>query len=207
MTRVGESRTTGGSAVVSPSPDVGASRPEPASPELSRRTLVDAARAHPARAYALLLAVAVIGGIALRALFLDGHVSSPDEATYLTSGISWWQGHGFTTISGSPELHFPPALPFLLGGIHEVVGGDPHTATNIAAVLTSALTILPIAGIARLMGGRRGAVLAAASAALVPGLVVLPITSGGSAGPFTLLVVTTVWLAVRAATARPRVAL
>ena len=48
------------------------------------------------------------------------------------------------------------------------------------------------------MGGRRVAVLAAAIAALVPGLVVLPLTSGGSAGPFTLLVVTTVWLALRA---------
>jgi 4-amino-4-deoxy-L-arabinose transferase-like glycosyltransferase len=207
MTRVGESRTTGGTAVASPSPEVGAPQSEPAPPEQPRRTLVAAARAHPARTYALLLAVAVLGGIVLRALFLDGHVSSPDEATYLTSGIRWWQGHGFTTISGAPELHFPPALPFLLGGIHEAVGGDPHSATNIVAVLTSALTVLPVAGIARLMGGRRVALLAAATAALVPGLVVLPLTSGGSAGPFTLLVVTAVWLALRAATARPGVGL
>src|SRR5215207_5851595 len=164
MTRVGESRTTGGTAVTSPSPDGGAPRPEPAAPERQWHTLVEAARAHPARTYALLLAVAVVGGVVLRTLFLDGHVSSPDEATYLTSGISWWQGHGFTTISGAPELHFPPGLPFLLGGIHQVVGGDPHTATNIASVLTSALIILPVAGIARLMGGRRVALLAAAIA-------------------------------------------
>jgi 4-amino-4-deoxy-L-arabinose transferase-like glycosyltransferase len=207
MTRVGESRTTGGTAVASPSPDVGAPRTEPSPSEQPRHSLVDHARAHPARTYALLLVLAVAGGAALRLLFLDAHVSSPDEATYLTSGISWWQGHGFTTISGSPELHFPPGLPFLLGGIHEVVGGDPHTATNIAAVLTSALTILPVAGIARLMGGRRVALLAAAIAALAPGLVVLPLTSGGSAGPFTLLVLTTVWLALRSWTARSSTAL
>jgi 4-amino-4-deoxy-L-arabinose transferase-like glycosyltransferase len=207
MTRVGESRTTGRAAVASPSPDVGAPRPEPAAPEQPRRSLADLARAHPAGTYAVLLAVAVVGGIALRILFLDAHVSSPDEATYLTAGINWWQGHGFTTISGAPELHFPPGVPFLLGAIHEVVGGDPHTATNVATVLTSALTILPVAGIARLLGGRRVALLAAAIAALAPGLVVLPLTSGGSAGPFTLLVVTTVWLALRSWTARPSAAL
>jgi 4-amino-4-deoxy-L-arabinose transferase-like glycosyltransferase len=207
MTRVGESRTTGGTAVASPSPEVGAPRSEPAPPEQPRRSLVDFARAHPARTYALLLAVAVVGGIALRLVFMDAHVSSPDEATYLTSGISWWQGHGFTTSSGAPELHFPPGVPFLLGGIHELVGGDPHTATNIAAVLTSALTVLPVAGIARLMGGRRVALLAAAIAALAPGLVVLPLTSGGSAGPFTLLVATAVWLVLRSWTARPSAAL
>lgn len=207
MTRVGESRTAGGTAVASPASDVGAPGPEPAPPEQPRRTRLDRLRAHPARTYALLLVVAVVGGIALRLLFLDAHVSSPDEATYLTSGITWWQGHGFTTVAGMPELHFPPGVPLLLGGIHEVVGGDPHTATNIAAVLTSALTILPVAGIARMMGGRRIALLAAAIAALAPGLVVLPLTSGGSAGPFTLLVVTTVWLGLRAATARPATAL
>jgi 4-amino-4-deoxy-L-arabinose transferase-like glycosyltransferase len=208
MTRVGESRTAGGTAVTSPSPGPGAPQPGPAAPaEQPRRTLLGAARAHPARTYGLLLLAAVAVGVALRILFLDAHVSSPDEATYLTSGIHWWQGHGFTTTSGAPELHFPPGVPFLLGGIHEVVGGDPHTATNVAAVLTSALTILPVAGIARILGGRRVALLAAAIAALLPGLVVLPLTSGGSAGPFTLLVVTTVWLALRSWTARPGAAL
>jgi hypothetical protein len=156
------------------------------------------------RTYALLLLLAVVVGVGVRCLFVVGdHVSSPDETTYLTSGLNWWSGHGFTTISGAAEKHFPPGIPFLLGGIHEVVGGDPHTSTNIAAVLTSALTILPLAGIARLIAGRRAALLAAAIAALAPALTVLPLSSGGSAGPFTLVVVTSVWLALRARTMRP----
>ncbi|MGZ4736869.1 MAG: ArnT family glycosyltransferase [Acidimicrobiia bacterium] len=149
-------------------------------------------------AYALLLALAVFVGVVVRAsLAVGDHVSSPDEASYLISGLNFWSGHGFTTLAGTPEVHFPPGLPFLLGGIHELVGGDPHSATSIATIVTSVLVILPLAGIARLVAGRRAAVLTAWIASLCPALAIVPLGSGGSAGPFTLLVITALWLALR----------
>ena len=140
----------------------------------------------------LVLAVAV--GFVVRAIFAAGdHIVGADESTYLTSGLSFWAGHGFTT-SGRPELHFPPGLPFLLGGVHELVGGDPHTATVLVNLVTTTLVILPIAGIAYLIAGRGAAILAAWVAAVCPAITWFPLAAGGSLGLFTLLTVTAAWL-------------
>jgi hypothetical protein len=151
----------------------------------------------------VLVMVALAFAFIVRALLIPGdHTVGTDEATYLTSGLNWWAGHGFTTLSGGAELHYPPGLPFLLGGVHELIGGDPHTATVIVNLVTSSLVILPIAGIANLIAGRRAAVLAAWIAALCPAITFLPVFAGGSAGPFTLLVITALWLGLRTATMR-----
>lgn len=154
---------------------------------------------------ALLIALAVLVGLVLRVIgsIGDHFIVSNDEATYLTTGINFWGGHGFTTLSGAAELHFPPGLPFVLGGVHELIGGDPHTATLVVNVVTTTLVILPIAGIAALIAGRRAAVLAAWFAALCPATAVLALSAGGSAGLFTLLVVTALWLALRCTSWRP----
>lgn len=153
----------------------------------------------PRRHEALFIALAVLVGFAVRVIFAIGdHIVSTDESTYLTSGINFWAGHGFTTLSGGAELHFPPGLPFLLGGINQLIGGDPHTATVVVNLVTTTLLILPIAGIASLIAGRRAAVLAAWIAALCPAITWLPLSAGGSAGLFTLLALTALWLALRA---------
>lgn len=152
-----------------------------------------------ARRDASLVAIALLTGLAVRIVYsIDDHVVvSPDEATYLTSGLNIWNGHGFTTLSGVAELHFPPGLPFVLGAVHEILGGDPHTATLVVNVVTTTLLILPIAGIASLVAGRRAGVLAAWVAALCPATAVLALSAGGSAGLFALLVVTALWLGLR----------
>src|SRR6476659_1346231 len=153
----------------------------------------------PRRHEALFIALAVLVGLAVRVIFAIGdHIVSPDESTYLTSGINFWTGHGFTTLSGGAELHFPPGLPFLLGGVNQILGGDPHTATVVVNRLTTTLLILPIAAIASLIAGRRAAVLAAWIAALCPAITWLPLSAGGTAGLFTLLALTALWLALRA---------
>ncbi len=161
------------------------------------------------RGSALLIALAVLVGLALRVIGSIGDhvVVSNDEATYLTTGLNFWAGHGFTTLSGSAELHFPPGLPFVLGGVHEILGGDPHISTLVVNVVTTTLVILPIAGIAALAAGRRAAVLAAWFAALCPATAVLALSAGGSAGLFTLLVITALWLALQCGSWRPRWAL
>src|SRR4249919_1009027 len=166
------------------------------SPGLSRRT------------YAILLLLAVIVGAGIRVFFSAGNdIVSADETAYLTSGLNLWAGHGFTTLSGAAETHFPPGLPFVLGGLHEILGGDPHNAWTFVTLLSTTLVLLPIAGITRLVAGRRTAVLAAWIAALCPALVVVPLYSGGSSGPFTLCLVTALWLALRSPSWSPRAGL
>src|SRR5262245_23337392 len=100
-----------------------------------------------------LVGLAVLVGFVVRVLYCIGDdvVVSPDEANYLTAGINLWSGNGFTTLSGGAQLHFPPGLPFVLGGVHELIGGNPHTATLVVNVLTTTLVILPLSGIARMV--------------------------------------------------------
>ena len=94
----------------------------------------------------------------MRLFFSAGNdIVSADETAYLTSGLNLWSGHGFTTLAGNAETHFPPGLPFVLGGLHEIIGGDPHNAWSIITVVSTTLVLLPLAGMARLVAGRRAA--------------------------------------------------
>lgn len=160
------------------------------------------------RTYAWWLLAAVLVGVAVRAVFSVGNdIVAADETAYLTSGLNLWAGQGFTTLAGTAETHFPPGLPFVLGGVHELIGGDPHTAWSVVSLVCTTLVLLPLAGIARLIAGPRAAVLTAWTAALAPALVAIPLYSGGSAGPFTLCLATALWLALRSASMKPRNAL
>ncbi len=200
MTRIGSTETAEGSSAATAPVTQPEAPPAPAPDGESTDSTAADSGSHglSRRSYAILLVLAVIVGAAVRLFFSAGNdIVSADETAYLTSGMNLWSGHGFTTLSGAAETHFPPGLPFVLGGLHEIIGGDPHNAWNIVTLFTTTLVLLPIAGITRLVAGRRAGVLAAWLAALCPALVVIPLYSGGSSAPFTLCLVTALWLALR----------
>ncbi|HET6954583.1 MAG TPA: glycosyltransferase family 39 protein [Acidimicrobiales bacterium] len=157
--------------------------------------------ATPARArrFALLVAAAVIAGLALRiGIALTDDAPSTDETAYLRSGIALVEGDGFTR-GGRPELHFPPFVPFLLGASDRVLG-DPHTGTVVLTCLASAALVVPLALLARRLAGERAGITTAWVAALAPGLSTTLVNRGaGSEAEYLLLVVSAVWCVVSAA--------
>lgn len=148
--------------------------------------------------------LAVLGavgfGFLLRvAIGLTDDAPSSDETAYLSSGISLFDGQGFTR-HGQPELHFPPFVPFVLGLTHRAVG-DAKTAAVLVAIVFGTAAIVPLALMARRVGGarlgRRAAVATAWIAAVLPGLATMPATRGtGSEAIYTLVVATATWLAL-----------
>ncbi|MEY2426738.1 MAG: hypothetical protein QOI61_2310 [Actinomycetota bacterium] len=119
-------------------------------------------------------------GVVVRLLFAyTDNVVGPDESAYLGTGTSFWSGHGLT-YRGSPELHFPPLLPVLLGGLAKVLP-EPHHATVLVTFLASVALLPILAALAWRIGGRRAGVLALWIVALSPGLGVnLTRGTGGS---------------------------
>jgi hypothetical protein len=159
----------------------------------------------------VLVAAAVLVGAALRAAIgLTDDAPTTDETAYLRSGLSLVAGDGFAR-GGHPELHFPPLVPFLLGQSARVFA-DPHTGAVVLTWLTATAVIVPLALLGRRLGGPAGGIATAWVAALAPAQATLPAARGaGSEAPYTLLVVTTVWLVVAAAgrrgLARPALAM
>ncbi len=141
--------------------------------------------------------LAVFVGFALRALLASmDYAPSTDETVYLRSGVNLWEGEGFTR-DGHAELHFPPLVPTVVGGVAQVVD-DPHSASVIVTLIAGTLAILPIAGLAGRVGGPSAAVAGAWLGALVPGLAVeIPNRGGGSEAPYLLVATTAIYLAVR----------
>jgi len=91
----------------------------PPAPTPSRRTQ-----------FVLMVVAAVVVGFALRvAIGLTDDAPATDETAYLRSGVSLVEGDGYQR-DGSPELHFPPFVPFLLG-LASQVASDPHTGTVV----------------------------------------------------------------------------
>jgi hypothetical protein len=207
MTRLGPPDTADGSSTTTaPTPHPAPSpAPEPGGRQAEATEPTDDPTGRRDRSYALWLLAAVVVAAVVRAIFAAGNdIVAADETAYLTSGLNLWSGRGFTTLGGGAETHFPPGLPFVLGGVHELLGRDPHTAWSVVTLISTTLLILPLAGIARLIAGTRAAVLTAWIAALAPALVAIPLYSGGSAGPFTLCLAVALWLGLRAASMRPR---
>ena len=168
------------------------SRPEPG--PSAPGGAVDAGRA---QAYGRWLAVSLAVAFLVRLVFaLTDDAPSTDETAYLRSGAAIWEGAGFTR-EGSPELHFPPGLPFVVGGLGRLV--DPHVAMVVLTLVAATLLVLPIATLARRAGGDRAGLAAAFTAALAPGLSALLVNrGGGSEAPYALLVLVALWLVVSA---------
>jgi len=128
-----------------------------------------------------------------------------DEPIYLWLGRSLWMGEGFTSPSGHAELHHAPLHPMLLGATY-VLTGDPELAGEVWFVLWGALLPLPVFALARRLSrsmgvpGEGGPLLAAALAAVLPGLSSAVLFWGTLVEPlFCLLVATAAWLAALAA--------
>jgi len=182
-----------------PDPGDAASAPGPAGAVLSADPVDGPAgsRAGFMARHRLWILLAVFVGFALRALLASmDYAPSTDETVYLRSGVNLWEGEGFTR-DGHAELHFPPLVPTVVGGVAQVVD-DPHSASVIVTLLAGTLAILPIAGLSGRVGGPSAAVAGAWLGALVPGLAVeIPNRGGGSEAPYLLVAITAIYLAVR----------
>jgi hypothetical protein len=150
----------------------------------------------------LLLPLVVGGGLRALAASTDDAITT-DASAYLRSGASIWSGDGFER-SGHAELHFPPLTPALLGGAADLLD-DPLSGLVLVTLVTGILILVPVAGIARSIGGDRAGLAAAWIAALTPGLIAVPVNrGGGSENPFIFLVLAAVWAALGAAHRRDR---
>ncbi|HVT75475.1 MAG TPA: hypothetical protein VHD87_00480 [Acidimicrobiales bacterium] len=126
------------------------------------------------------VAVPIAVGVLLRlvAAYTD-NVVGPDEAAYLGTGRNIWRGLGITYQNG-PELHFPPLLPIILGGLAKLTP-EPHHATVIVTFVSSCALLGILGALAWRIGGRRAGILALWIAALSPGIGVnLARGTGGS---------------------------
>ena len=168
----------------------------PPTPAAQPQSATPARRRH---SYPVLLLIALAAAFTVRLAFAATDNSpSTDETAYLRSGLSIWDGDGFRR-EGHSELHFPPLLPFVLGGVNEITG-DPHTATVVVTLITGTLLVLPLAAIARAAAGDRAGLATAWVVALSPGLTGLIVTrGGGSEAPYILMVAMAAWCAVVAA--------
>jgi hypothetical protein len=147
----------------------------------------------PRRRLALLVAVAA----AVRALLLLlPRQIRWDEPAYLLIGRSLWSGGGFT-LTGAPEVHYPPLFPALFGGTWKLVG-SPELATDLWLVVAGALLVLPVHALAARAFDRRVAFGAALLVAVFPGLTTSVLYWGSMTEPvFVLLLYWAAWLVLR----------
>jgi hypothetical protein len=157
-----------------------------------------------ARHYSLLVMAAIVAGLALRiAVSFTDEAPTTDETAYLRSGMSLVAGDGFER-GGEPELHFPPVVPVLLGLASEVFA-DPHTGAVVLTLVSSTALVLPLAALARRIGGTTAGAVTAWVAAIGPGLSTSLVNRGaGSEATYLFLVATAVWCVVSAADATGR---
>lgn len=148
--------------------------------------------------WVLLLLPLVVGGFVRIVCGATDDVPTTDATAYLRTGESVWNGDGYRR-AGEPELHFPPVTPVLLGGA-EGLFGDPLTGSVVVMVIAGTVLLIPLAGVGRVIGGDRAGLAAAWVGAFVPALTTVPANQGGgSEGPYVLLVVSALWLALAAA--------
>ena len=127
------------------------------------------------RVLGLILAVALAARVAVVLLSPD-YRPLFDAADYVRHAVSIGSGHGFPdsvlTSAQSPSAFRPPSYPYLLGGIYAVFG-EVDTAGRLAGALLGVLAVWLVYLIARHVWQDRTALVAAAVAAVFPGLVLL----------------------------------
>jgi 4-amino-4-deoxy-L-arabinose transferase-like glycosyltransferase len=128
--------------------------------------------------WALALALVVVAGAALRAERALHHRAflSTDERAYAALGRAL--SHGYYDVRGMNDpLHWPPGTPFLFAVARKLTGVPDTVLAPRAAYWAQALVgvalILAVFALARLLGGPRAGVVAAAAVALYPPLVVI----------------------------------
>lgn len=151
------------------------------------------ARADGRRGLVLTVLVGVSAAFHLLVLWLPRTLRW-DEPAYLLIGRELWAGRGFT-LTGLPELHYPPLFPALFGGTWKLLG-DPEAAAELWFVVAGALLVLPVYGLAARAFGHRVAVAAAVLTAVYPGLTTSVLYWGTMTEPvFLLLLYSAAWLA------------
>jgi len=127
------------------------------------------------RVLGLILAVALAARVAVVLLSPD-YRPLFDAADYVRHAVSIGSGHGFPdsvlTSAQSPSAFRPPSYPYLLGGIYAVFG-EVDTAGRLAGALLGVLAVWLVYLIARHVWQDQTALVAAAVAAVFPGLVLL----------------------------------
>jgi hypothetical protein len=119
-------------------------------------------------------------GVLIRVAFAwTDNVVGPDESAYIGTGLNIWRGKGIV-YRGQPQLHFPPLLPAILGGLAKVLP-EPHHATVLVTFVTSIVLMVILAALASRIAGRSAAALTLWIVALSPGLsATLARNAGGS---------------------------
>ena len=119
----------------------------------------DEARRRTRRFWLLLLLPLVVGGFVRGVVGSTDDVPTNDATAYLRSGYSILDDQGFRR-EGEPELHFPPAAPVILAATANVFD-DPLTGLVVATAVFGTALLVPLALIARRIGGDRAGLLAA----------------------------------------------
>ena len=95
-----------------------------------------------------------------------------DEPDYHAHAIDISEGRGFLNSLGEVTAARPPLYPILLGGLYSIVGPDPDAGRALQVALGGVIVLLVFA-LARRLFSTRVALMAAALAAVNPGLVYL----------------------------------
>jgi 4-amino-4-deoxy-L-arabinose transferase-like glycosyltransferase len=109
--------------------------------------------------------------------------------------------HEYARDPGRPTSFRAPGFPFALAGVYLVFGANNYLAARIFFCIIGALLAIVLFFVARIIIGERGALLAAALAAIYPNLVYYNIHFA-SEPLYTLLLCASVWALLRAVETR-----
>ena len=155
------------------------------------------------RLWLLLLLPRLAAGVVRAVVGSTDDVPPNDATAYLRSGYSILDDQGFRR-EGSPELHFPPVAPVILAGTANVFG-DPLAGLVVSTAVFGVALLVPLALIARRIGGDRAGLMAAWVGAFTPALAALVVNAGGgSENPYLFFVLFALLFVLNAADAATR---